>query len=58
MPCESKGHMISDPKISLFIITKSNGFLKLKGFFKHDHFAYKTRLSKSTWHGHFVLGVV
>jgi len=41
MPCEWKGHMVSDPRISLFVITKGNGFSKLEGFLKHNHFPYK-----------------
>ncbi len=41
MPCEWRGHMGSDPRTCLFVITKRNGFSKLKGFLKHDHFSYK-----------------
>ncbi len=41
MPCEWRGHMVSDPRTSLFIVIEGNGFSKLKGFLKHDHFACK-----------------
>jgi hypothetical protein len=33
--------MANDPNTNLFIVTKGNGFLELKGFLKHDHFTYK-----------------
>ncbi len=41
MPCEIKKNMANDPNTNLFIVTKGNGFLELKGFLKHDHFTYK-----------------
>ncbi len=33
--------MANDPKTSLFIVIEGNGFSKLKGLLKYDHFAYK-----------------
>jgi hypothetical protein len=33
--------MANDPNTNLFVVTKGNGFLVLKGFLKHDHFTYK-----------------
>ncbi len=33
--------MASDPRASLLVVTRGNGSLKLEGFLKHDHFAYK-----------------
>jgi hypothetical protein len=38
MPCEWRGNMANDPRTSLFVITKGDGFSKSKGFLKHDHF--------------------
>jgi hypothetical protein len=32
------GHMASDRKASLLVVTRGNGSLKLEGFLKHDHF--------------------
>jgi hypothetical protein len=33
------GHMASDPRASLLVVTRGNGSLKLEGFLKHNHFA-------------------
>jgi hypothetical protein len=40
MPCEWRGNMANDVRTSLFV-TKGNGFMKLKGFLKHDCFVCK-----------------
>jgi hypothetical protein len=31
--------MVNDLRINLLVVIKDNGFLKLKNFLKHDHFA-------------------
>jgi hypothetical protein len=36
-----EGNMANGPRTSLFALIEGNGFLKLKGFLKHEHFAYK-----------------
>jgi hypothetical protein len=36
-----EGNMANGPRINLFALIEANGFLKLKGFLKHEHFAYK-----------------
>jgi hypothetical protein len=33
--------MANDPRTNVLAITKGNGFLELKGFLKHYHFACK-----------------
>jgi hypothetical protein len=38
MPCGGREH---GPRTSLFALIEGNGLLKLKGFLKHEHFAYK-----------------
>jgi hypothetical protein len=39
MPCGWKVNMTNDLKTNLLIITKGNGFSKLKGLIKHVQFA-------------------
>ncbi len=38
MACEWRGHMASDPRANLLVVTRGNGSLKSEGFLKHDHF--------------------
>jgi hypothetical protein len=40
--------MVNDPKVSLLVVTRGNGSLKLEGFLKHDYFACKPAHSHST----------
>jgi hypothetical protein len=47
MPCERKGYMVSALRINLLVVIKNNGFLKLKNFLKHDHFACQPTQMKS-----------
>jgi hypothetical protein len=41
MQCEWKGHTINDPRTNTLVVKKGSNILKLNGFLKHDHFAYK-----------------
>jgi hypothetical protein len=41
MPCEWRGNIANDVRTSLLVVTKGNGFLKLKSFLKHDCFVCK-----------------
>jgi hypothetical protein len=36
-----EGNMANGPRTNLFALIEGNGFLKLKGFLKHEHFSYK-----------------
>jgi hypothetical protein len=39
--------MVSALRINLLVVIKNNGFLKLKNFLKHDHFACQPTQMKS-----------
>ncbi len=41
MPSEWKRQMANGTRTNLLVIIAGNGFLELKGFLKHDHFACK-----------------
>jgi hypothetical protein len=41
MSCEWRGHMVNNLRCNRLVVIEGNGFWKLTGFFKHDHFTCK-----------------